>query len=205
MEKVSLRWRVGEREFDCPGERDPLVHLWVVDGHGTEEEGRRKDRLRAALGLESAPVLVVDDAVLLKCVPGGLDHRGLDVVVRRWLAEHGVCRPGTMLTSETEYAATRAVESALEGLRRRGLVACGQGARRQGWTRRDAAYEARETEARARRERQAQREREREDREEAALAALAALGVTGKRGFGRVEITSEDVLRLCALATRAAS
>jgi len=207
-----LRWRSEEREWECPVGLAPLAHLWAQEGHGSYEEGYKLsgERLRADLGLLSGGLLslVVADEDVIRHVPGSLAHRGVESIARRWLAAQGVS--GVRVNSTPlGHDAIRHVREALERLRRQGRVAGWQGEssawRRKGWTRCDAAWQEREAQERAREQHANRMYREEMERQKEVLAALAALGIHANACGGKVTVGSEDMIRLCALATRAAS
>jgi len=197
-----LRWRSEEREWECPVGRAPLAHLWAQEGHGSYEEGNKlsAQQVRADLGLRRSPSLVVADEDVIRHVPGSLAHRGVESIARRWIAAAGL-----RTVYGLEDHAVSAVGLALERLRRQGRVEDSQGERGGGWTRCDAAWQERDEQQRAREQHADRRYRERLERQEEALAALAALGISANASGGPITVASEDILRLCALATRAAS
>jgi hypothetical protein len=202
-----LRWRSEEREWECPVGRAPLAHLWSSEGHGSYEEGHKLsgERLRADLGLLSGGLLslVVADEDVIRHVPGSLAHRGVESIARRWIAAQGV--NGRFLLLSLENHAVSVVGLALERLRRQGRVEGDQGERGGGWTRCDAAWQERDEQQRAREQHADRMYREVMERQKEALAALAALGIHANACGGKVTVVSEDMIRLCALATRAAS
>ena len=138
---IDVQWKSKDQTWLVPLGEDPVVSLAIQSGLDPDIAGKTPGKdLKEALGIAQAPVPVINEERLLAVVPGNLDHKGEDAIIRRYLDT------GSWFN---DFYITHAIRVALNELQRKGLIMGGQGARDKGWTRVDAAFRiAREKEKR---------------------------------------------------------
>jgi hypothetical protein len=180
---IDVQWKANDQTWLVPLGEDPVVSLAIQSGLDPDIARKTPSKdLREALNLTGKLTPVINEERLLAVVPGNLDHKGEDVIIRRYLDT------GSRFNdfSWPESSITHAIKVALNELQRKGLIMGGQGARGEGWTRVDAAFRiAREKEKRER-EKQEMIWEEEERRQEAVQKFAKKFGVEEGR-YGRYD------------------
>jgi len=130
-----VKWKdeKGGQSWYAPYGKDAIVSLAIQNGMD-EETARSMDRraLREILGVEGQPRPVIDEERLLAVVPGNLKHKGEETIEKAYFD----------VPSVFDSLLHRAIVQGLLSLEKKGLIESGQGARGEGWTRVDTAFEA---------------------------------------------------------------
>lgn len=176
-----------------------LEALYVERGLGSLNDACNLtgSQLCEALGLKGAKgVPVIDEARLLKAVPGKGKTRGLTAIVRHYLGKDVPHRVG--------WEIEQAVRDGLDRLEKAQQIVAERDYRRVAcWTLNDQHAEAKRQFLRAHREREKAEAKARERRSDSIIARFRALGLTySHEGFSDFTLTNDQIEALLTLAEK---